>query len=131
MSYIEEILDLVKRRNPAEYEFHQAVDEVLQSLEPVLEKHPEYREARILERLVEPERAHRAQRRRGHQRIDPDGLAVHEVRPAHPIRELGLTQEETRGVGVARPPKHDARTEVLGRDLRDLRDVLEFRRRIR
>ncbi|TFG60920.1 MAG: NADP-specific glutamate dehydrogenase [Spirochaetales bacterium] len=56
MSYIEEILDLVKRRNPAEYEFHQAVDEVLQSLEPVMEKHPEYREARILERLVEPER---------------------------------------------------------------------------
>lgn len=56
MSYIEEITDLVKKKNPAEYEFHQAVEEVLQSLAPVIEKHPEYRDARILERLIEPER---------------------------------------------------------------------------
>ena len=56
MSYIEEVFETVKKRNPNEYEFHQAVEEVLQSLEPVIDQHPEYREARILERLVEPER---------------------------------------------------------------------------
>ena len=56
MSYIEEVFEAVKKRNPNEYEFHQAVEEVLQSLEPVIDQHPEYREGRILERLVEPER---------------------------------------------------------------------------
>ncbi|MFP4562995.1 MAG: NADP-specific glutamate dehydrogenase [Spirochaetia bacterium] len=56
MSYIEEVFETVKKRNPNEYEFHQAVEEVLQSLEPVIDQHPEYREGRILERLVEPER---------------------------------------------------------------------------
>ncbi len=56
MSYSEEVFETVKKRNPNEYEFHQAVEEVLQSLEPVIDQHPEYREGRILERLVEPER---------------------------------------------------------------------------
>ncbi len=56
MSYATDVLDLVTRRNPAEPEFHQAVKEVLESLAPVLERHPEYEEARILERLTEPER---------------------------------------------------------------------------
>lgn len=56
MSYIEEVFETVKKRNPNEFEFHQAVDEVFQSIEPVLDAHPEYREQRILERLVEPER---------------------------------------------------------------------------
>ncbi|MEW5816584.1 MAG: NADP-specific glutamate dehydrogenase, partial [Spirochaetota bacterium] len=56
MSYVEELVDMVKKRNPSEYEFHQAVQEVLESLEPVIERHPEYREAKILERIVEPER---------------------------------------------------------------------------
>ncbi len=56
MSYVQEILELVKKKNPGEAEFHQAVEEVLESLEPVVEKHPEYKEAKILERLVEPER---------------------------------------------------------------------------
>jgi len=46
----------VKAKNPAEPEFHQAVQEVAESLAPVLEKHPEYRKARILERCIEPER---------------------------------------------------------------------------
>ena len=46
----------VVAKNPAEPEFHQAVQEVVESLEPVLERHPEYREAKILERIVEPER---------------------------------------------------------------------------
>src|ERR1700741_5291125 len=54
--YIEQVLAQVKAKNPAEPEFHQAVQEVFESLRLVLEKHPEYREARILERIVEPER---------------------------------------------------------------------------
>ncbi len=43
-------------KNPGEKEFHQAVEEVVQSLWPVLDKRPEYRKAKILERIVEPER---------------------------------------------------------------------------
>jgi glutamate dehydrogenase (NADP+) len=46
----------VLKRNPGEVEFHQAVKEVLDCLEPVLQSHPEYLDGRILERLVEPER---------------------------------------------------------------------------
>jgi len=53
---LEELYQSVKEKNPAQPEFHQAVEEVLESLEPVIEKHPEYRSAKILERLVEPER---------------------------------------------------------------------------
>ncbi len=56
MSYSADVYELVVKRNPAEPEFHQAVKEVLETLEPVLERHPEYEENRILERLVEPER---------------------------------------------------------------------------
>jgi glutamate dehydrogenase (NADP+) len=47
---------LVRAKNPAEPEFHQAVQEVVESLQLVLERHPEYRKAKILERVVEPER---------------------------------------------------------------------------
>jgi len=54
--YIEQVINLVKAKNPAEPEFHQAVLEVLESLRFVLERHPEYQEARILERITEPER---------------------------------------------------------------------------
>ena len=54
--YINQVLNLVKSKNPAEPEFHQAVLEVLESLRPVLERHPEYREAKILKRITEPER---------------------------------------------------------------------------
>ena len=53
---IQAVYEQVLKRNPGEVEFHQAVKEVLDYLGPVLEKHPEYVEARILERLVEPER---------------------------------------------------------------------------
>ncbi len=56
MSYITDVMSLVVKRNPAEPEFHQAVKEVLDSLAPVLERHPEYQKHRILERLTEPER---------------------------------------------------------------------------
>ena len=54
--YTEEIYEQVVKRNPGEKEFHQAVKEVLESLEPVLKRHPEYVKARIVERVVEPER---------------------------------------------------------------------------
>lgn len=54
--YVEDFMAEVKARNPAEPEFHQAVFEVAQSVDIVMEKHREYRAARILERMVEPER---------------------------------------------------------------------------
>ena len=56
MSYVKEAFDRVKLRDPDQPEFHQAVWEVLETLEPVFEKHPESVEAKILDRLVEPER---------------------------------------------------------------------------
>ncbi len=51
-----EIMEYVKSRDPHEREFHQAVNEVMESIKPVLEQNPIYRRARIPERLVEPER---------------------------------------------------------------------------
>ncbi|GAA3406105.1 MULTISPECIES: NADP-specific glutamate dehydrogenase [Micrococcaceae] len=54
--YVADLAETVRRRSPAEAVFHQAVDEVLSNLEPALVRHPEYVEARILDRLVEPER---------------------------------------------------------------------------
>jgi glutamate dehydrogenase (NADP+) len=54
--FVEDFMGAVKARNPAEPEFHQAVFEVAQSVNIVLDRHPEYRSARILERMVEPER---------------------------------------------------------------------------
>jgi glutamate dehydrogenase (NADP+) len=54
--YVAGLMKDVKAKNPAEPEFHQAVEEVAESLVPVLDKHPEYRTAKILERIVEPER---------------------------------------------------------------------------
>ena len=50
------VYEQVLKRNPGEVEFHQAVKEVLDSLGPVLERHPEYIKAKIVERIVEPER---------------------------------------------------------------------------
>jgi glutamate dehydrogenase (NADP+) len=54
--YVDALLEHVRAKNPGEPEFHQAVTEAAISLLPVLEQRPVYREARILERLVEPER---------------------------------------------------------------------------
>jgi glutamate dehydrogenase (NADP+) len=54
--YVRTVLDEVRGKNPAEPEFHQAVQEVFESLILVLERHPEYRATRMLERIVEPER---------------------------------------------------------------------------
>jgi glutamate dehydrogenase (NADP+) len=56
MSVVDNILAEVKAKNPAEPEFHQAVQEVVESLDVVLDRRPEYRTARIIERIVEPER---------------------------------------------------------------------------
>ena len=54
--YVASLMAEVKAKNPAEPEFHQAVQEVAESLALVLERHPEYRHARLLERIIEPER---------------------------------------------------------------------------
>ena len=53
---MDDILQLVKDKDPQEREFHQAVMEVLQSVKPVLDQNPIYRKAKIMERIVEPER---------------------------------------------------------------------------
>jgi len=55
-SFVDEILNDVKAKNPAEPEFHQAVEEVVESLEIVLDRRPEFRSYKILERMIEPER---------------------------------------------------------------------------
>lgn len=54
--YVEKCIELTKKNYPGETEFHQTVEEVLTSLIPVLEQHPEYEKHAILERLIEPER---------------------------------------------------------------------------
>ena len=56
MTYVERVLDDLKKRNPGEKEFHQAATEILLTLEPVINAHPEYEKAALLERFTEPER---------------------------------------------------------------------------
>ena len=56
MTYVEQVLEDLKKRNPNEPEFHQAATEILTTLAPVVEAHPEYEKAGLLERVVEPER---------------------------------------------------------------------------
>lgn len=56
MDYVERVLSELKQKNPNEPEFHQAATEILNGLRPVVEKHPEYEKAALLERFVEPER---------------------------------------------------------------------------
>jgi len=55
-NHVAEFMAGVQAKNPAQPEFIQAVEEVVSSLMPVLDRHPQYREAKILERVVEPER---------------------------------------------------------------------------
>ena len=55
-NYVERVIELCKQKNPGELEFHQTVEEVLTSLAPVCDQHPEYEAASLLERLTEPER---------------------------------------------------------------------------
>ena len=56
MSYVQNVMDQVKNRNPGEKEFHQAVHEVLESLALVIDKNPKFQDEALLERIVEPER---------------------------------------------------------------------------
>ena len=56
MTYIEKVLNNLIKNNPNEPEFHQAATEILTTLAPVLEKHPEYEAISLLERFTEPER---------------------------------------------------------------------------
>jgi glutamate dehydrogenase (NADP+) len=56
MSYLEEVFSYLKRTSPAQTEFYQATEEVLTSLQPLLEKYPQYKKHKIIERIVEPER---------------------------------------------------------------------------
>ncbi|MBR4182885.1 MAG: NADP-specific glutamate dehydrogenase, partial [Lachnospiraceae bacterium] len=57
MGYVDEVLELVKKKNPAEPEFIQAATEVLESIRPVVDANEElYRKEAILERIVEPDR---------------------------------------------------------------------------
>lgn len=56
MHYVERVLQELKEKNPGEKEFHQAATEILTTLEPVIEAHPEYEKAALLERFTEPER---------------------------------------------------------------------------
>ena len=55
-NYVADLMAGVKTKNPAEPEFHQAVQEVVESLAIVLDRHPEYRNHKIVERIIEPER---------------------------------------------------------------------------
>ena len=56
MANLKEILEYLKRTSPAQNEFHQAVEEVVHSLEPLFDKYPKYKDQKVLERLLEPER---------------------------------------------------------------------------
>ena len=56
MSYVSRVLEGLIAKNPGEFEFHQAATEVLESLKPAIDAHPEYEESALLERLTEPER---------------------------------------------------------------------------
>lgn len=56
LDYVQNVLEEVKAKNPSEPEFHQAVEEVAESLDIVFQRHPEYVSADILRRMVEPER---------------------------------------------------------------------------
>ncbi|MBT8329854.1 MAG: NADP-specific glutamate dehydrogenase, partial [Desulfofustis sp.] len=53
---MEQIVEMIQARDPEQREFHQAVDEVIESVKPVLDRNPEYRQQAVLERITEPER---------------------------------------------------------------------------
>jgi glutamate dehydrogenase (NADP+) len=55
-NYVKDFMEEIKAKNPGQPEFHQAVEEVAQSLALVLDRHPEYRKTKLLERIAEPER---------------------------------------------------------------------------
>ncbi len=53
---MEQMVEMMQNRDPEQYEFHQAVKEVVESVKPVLDRNPEYRQQAVLERITEPER---------------------------------------------------------------------------
>ena len=55
-AYIQAVLDLVAKKDPDQHQFHDTVTEVLKTVAPVLDHHPEYEQQKLLERMVEPER---------------------------------------------------------------------------
>ena len=57
MHYVDRVLRELIEKNPQEPEFHQAAREILSGLKPIVDRHPEYENAALLERFVEPERA--------------------------------------------------------------------------
>ena len=63
MSYTQKVLDELKARYPEQPEFIQAATEILGTIQPALDAHPEYEEAALLERFVEPERDEEGRRR--------------------------------------------------------------------
>ena len=56
MPYVKEVFEYLKRTSPSQTEFYQAAEEVLESLRPLMVKYPKYRQHKIIERIVEPER---------------------------------------------------------------------------
>ena len=56
MPYVKEVFEYLEKTSPSQHEFYQAAEEVLESLRPLMEKYPHYRDQRIIERIVEPER---------------------------------------------------------------------------
>ncbi len=56
MPYVKDVFEYLKRSSPSQTEFYQAAEEVLESLRPLMEKYPKYRQHKIIERIVEPER---------------------------------------------------------------------------
>ena len=71
-SFVRDLMADVRTKNPGETEFHQAVQEVLESLSIVLDRHPEYREHNILERIIEPEWKSPQRVAGQHRILDPD-----------------------------------------------------------
>ena len=55
LKYIDEVIKNCKEHNPGEFEFHQTLEEVLTSLEPLIKEHPEYEAAGLLERVLHSE----------------------------------------------------------------------------
>jgi glutamate dehydrogenase (NADP+) len=55
-NYVNDLLSEIKMKNPNEPEYHQAVQEFVESVAVVLDRHPEYRSSKILERILEPDR---------------------------------------------------------------------------
>ncbi len=54
--FVSKVMEAVKAKDPAQPEFHQAVEEVAESIQIVYDKHPIYRKTKVLERIIEPER---------------------------------------------------------------------------